>query len=256
MIPETTRSSRPLERRLLKDVVVILAASGFLTLSGAFMGDTVVSIERRFGYWLVAISIGSAWGWACARLLARWFDVDDRPWLGGLILAFMVALPLSVVIWAITGPLLGISPRPLEHLPHFILPVLAVTAILVGVGLLVDRRTTETHAAPPGAAPSRFLDRLPAKLKGARLIAVQAEDHYLRLHTDLGSDLILMRLSDALAELDGLEGAQTHRSWWVSRDAVRNVSRGDGRASLSLDGGLIAPVSRRHAPGLRKAGWY
>ena len=86
--------------------------------------------------------------------------------------------------------------------------------------------------------------------------SVEAEDHYLRVHTDRGSDLILMRLSDALAELEGLEGAQTHRSWWVARDAVRGVTRGDGRATLTLEGGLSAPVSRRYARALREAGWY
>jgi DNA-binding LytR/AlgR family response regulator len=94
------------------------------------------------------------------------------------------------------------------------------------------------------------------KLRGATIRAVQAEDHYLRIHTDRGSDLILMRLSDALDELEGLEGAQTHRSWWVARDAVRDVARGDGRATLTLDGGIEAPVSRRYAKALRDAGWY
>ena len=102
--------------------------------------------------------------------------------------------------------------------------------------------------------PARF--RLPPRLRGATLHAVQAEDHYLRLHTDRGSDLILMRLSDAVAELEGLEGARTHRSWWVARDAVRDASRGDGRAALTLEGGLVAPVSRRYARALREAGWY
>jgi DNA-binding LytR/AlgR family response regulator len=56
--------------------------------------------------------------------------------------------------------------------------------------------------------------------------------------------------------LDGLEGAQTHRSWWVAKAAVRAVERGDGRASLTLDGGITAPVSRRYARALREAGWY
>ncbi|MBU3970468.1 MAG: LytTR family transcriptional regulator DNA-binding domain-containing protein, partial [Alphaproteobacteria bacterium] len=83
-----------------------------------------------------------------------------------------------------------------------------------------------------------------------------SEDHYLRIHTDRGSDLILMRLSDALVELEGLEGAQTHRSWWVAKDAVRGVSRGDGRATLTLEGGIAAPVSRRYAKALRETGWY
>lgn len=65
-----------------------------------------------------------------------------------------------------------------------------------------------------------------------------------------------MRFSDALDELEGLEGAQTHRSWWVARDAVQAVSRGDGRATLTLEGGLNAPVSRRYAKALRDTGWY
>src|SRR5690606_2357246 len=106
------------------------------------------------------------------------------------------------------------------------------------------------------AAPARFLERLPPKLRGARLIAVQAEDHYLRLHTDRGSDLILMRLADALIELEGLEGAQTHRSWWVAKGAVASVARGDGRAALTLENSAVAPVSRRYAKALREAGWW
>ena len=74
---------------------------------------------------------------------------------------------------------------------------------------------------PDAPRRSPFLDRLPLRLRGATIRAVQAEDHYLRLHTDRGSDLILMRLSDAVSELEGLEGARTHRSWWVAREAVR-----------------------------------
>jgi DNA-binding LytR/AlgR family response regulator len=138
-----------------------------------------------------------------------------------------------------------------------VFPVAFITATICAVSVFVEKaRPVQPHLAPAGAAPARFLDRLPFKLKGATILAVEAEDHYLRLHTDRGSDLILMRLTDALAELEGLEGAQTHRSWWVARDAVRGVARGDGRAVLTLEGGLQAPVSRRYARALRAAGWY
>ena len=85
---------------------------------------------------------------------------------------------------------------------------------------------------------------------------MEAEDHYLRLHTSKGSDLILMRLSDAVTELEGVEGAQTHRSWWVARAAVVDVRRSEGRASLKLKGGQDAPVSRSYARALRQAGWF
>jgi hypothetical protein len=102
----------------------------------------------------------------------------------------------------------------------------------------------------------RVLDRLPPRLRGGEIYAVEAEDHYLRLHTSKGQDLILLRLSDAVAELEGVEGAQTHRSWWVAKAAVRDAKRGDGRATLTLTSGVEAPVSRAYARTLREAGWY
>jgi DNA-binding LytR/AlgR family response regulator len=83
-----------------------------------------------------------------------------------------------------------------------------------------------------------------------------AEDHYLRIRTESGEALILMRLSDAVAACDALEGARTHRSWWVARAAVTEVRKGDGRGVLILRDGLEAPVSRTYYPALREAGWF
>jgi len=124
--------------------------------------------------------------------------------------------------------------------------------------MLANQPGRLTHAPAIGApAPSvRFLERLPPKLKGAVLYAVSAEDHYLRLHTSKGSDLILMRLSDALVELEGLEGAQTHRSWWVAKEAVESARREGDRVMLTLKGGVEAPVSRPNVRPLREAGWF
>jgi DNA-binding LytR/AlgR family response regulator len=69
------------------------------------------------------------------------------------------------------------------------------------------------------------------------------------------SALILMRLSDAIAELPADIGAQTHRSWWVAKDAVRSVAKADGRASLTLDHAIEAPVSRSFYKALGDKGW-
>lgn len=65
-----------------------------------------------------------------------------------------------------------------------------------------------------------------------------------------------MRLSDAIGELEGIEGAQTHRSWWVAKDAVTKTSRGEGRGTLTLKDGTEAPVSRTYAKALRDEGWF
>jgi DNA-binding LytR/AlgR family response regulator len=151
-----------------------------------------------------------------------------------------------------------------EHMPFSVAmaqrvapSTLATTAAMTALAFLVRRREPiETHARAKNAPPPKFLGRLPVKLAGAELWAVEAEDHYLRLHTSQGQDLILMRLGDAITELEGIEGARTHRSWWVARAAVRRVEREDGRARLVLADGAEAPVSRAYVKTLRAAGWF
>jgi hypothetical protein len=104
-------------------------------------------------------------------------------------------------------------------------------------------------AAPEPAAltrdagdPPRFLtaSRLP---RGAVALAIKAEEHYIRIWSPSGTDIIRYRFSDAVRELADRNGCQVHRSWWINWDAVRNC-RHRGRAlELVLDNGLEVPVS-------------
>src|SRR5690606_15189181 len=138
-----------------------------------------------------------------------------RPVLSFFVITLAIALPLSLFVWADPGPGLfgrGYSDTPL---PHVARRVLMITGVMTAIAMMLERRGAAPERTPD---PPRFLTRLPHRLKGAAIRAVEAEDHYLRVHTDQGSDLILMRLSDAVKELEGLDGAQTHRSWWVARD--------------------------------------
>ncbi|RZJ97859.1 MAG: LytTR family transcriptional regulator [Brevundimonas sp.] len=256
MTDAPVRLSLTLDRSLAKGLAVSSAAGVVLAFTGAF-GMTGAGFLMRLLYWLPLMLIGAAWGHVCSRVVERWIDFDRKPWLGALVLTAAMSLPLTLFVWAYTVWIFeGGRHATLDRLVLFLLPVTVVTGVLSVLNIFLQRTPVQTHAAVTGAAPARFLDRLPPKLRGATLRAVESEDHYLRLHTDRGSDLILMRLSDALSELEGLEGAQTHRSWWVARQSVRDVSRGEGRATLTLEGGIEAPVSRRYAKALRDAGWY
>jgi DNA-binding LytR/AlgR family response regulator len=129
----------------------------------------------------------------------------------------------------------------------------AMTAYITAVQKWPRSKVEPGDEAPPS---SRFMERLPHRLRGAAVLAVAAEDHYLRVHTDQGQTMILMRLSDAVSELASIEGARTHRSWWVARAALADVERSDQRVVLVLKTGLRAPVSRSYAPVLRRLGWF
>ncbi len=252
-----SRSRRPASRvRLARGMAVAAAAGVVLALTSAF-GMSNVPLWMRLVYWVPVMLAGAAWGEVCSRLIDRWIDMDERPWLAVAALTSAITGPVALLVWFVTGLVFEGRVYPLSTLPLMVGPVLIVTASVSAINVFLGKaQPIQTHAAPVGSPAARFPDRLPPRLRGAVIRAVQAEDHYLRIHTDRGSDLILMRLSDALDELEGLEGAQTHRSWWVARDAVRDVARGDGRATLTLEGGITAPVSRRYARALRDAGWY
>ncbi|WP_247878916.1 LytTR family DNA-binding domain-containing protein [Azospirillum brasilense] len=161
--------------------------------------------------------------------------------------------------------------RPLglaELFVYVVLVTLLVSAIPVWLelrdrGLLAGPTPPPSPPAPDDApafppaerAEPAFLARLPARL-GRDLLALEMEDHYVRAHTAEGSDLILMRLRDAIAELAGLDGMQVHRSHWVAAAAVAGVERKpDGKLVLVLRDGRRVPVSRSHAAAVREAGW-
>jgi DNA-binding LytR/AlgR family response regulator len=241
-------------KEALRGFAVSAVAGVFLALLGAF-GTSVVPIGIRVAYWVGLCLAGAVVGTAVSQIIGRDGRADARPWLYGALTVIGVTLPFTVVVWLVSEFVFYGHPRP-GALTVYLGPVFIVTAAMTGLNFLVQRQPVETHASPVGAPAPRFIDRLPAKLRGAELYAVEAEDHYLRLHTARGQDLILMRLSDAVAELEGIEGAQTHRSWWVAKSAVEGARRGDGRATLQLKGGVEAPVSRAYAKALREAGWF
>lgn len=113
-----------------------------------------------------------------------------------------------------------------------------------------------TPEAAGDAAPvrPRLLDSLSAQFREP-IVALQSEDHYVRVHGADGSELVLMRLRDAIAALDGVAGEQVHRSWWVAQSAVAELER-DGRVwSLRLVTGARAPIARDSLHRLRQSGF-
>jgi len=98
----------------------------------------------------------------------------------------------------------------------------------------------ETPTSPGEPA---FMRKLPFEKRGT-LWAITAEQHYLRVYTDKGDDLILMRFSDALDQLVGVSGLQVHRSHWVARHGVEKIAKEEKRLSIVLKNGVTVPVSR------------
>lgn len=246
-------------RQLLIDLSIMVGIGLLLAFLGP-LGTFEQSFARRLIYW-VSLSLT---GYACyvptiqAILRAgRSLELPDLAlWVAAV---FVATVPMTAVV-IVAGQL----PGPFS-LPRFEDTVATYGYVLVVGGFvsllfqLIENYTARKPRAAPQpdrSAASRpgLLDQLPPDL-GSELIALEMEDHYVRVHTALGSGLVLRRMRDAIAELGDIEGMQVHRSWWVARHAVAGVHRDGRNLRLRLDNGLEAPVSRANVSALKKAGW-
>ena len=245
-------------RETLPTIGIILAVGTLMSILGPY-NSHALGVPGVWFYWTGLMAVGWISGWIFTAALERIYP-DLQPLLGGLVLATLVTFPVAatvIVIQAVTGPAFKLG-----QLPMVFFMVWVVSAAVTLVSVFMERARNEaatataaTQGEASGIGPA-LAEKLPPRLRAAPLIALQAEDHYLRVHTQAGDALILMRLGDAIAAVDGLDGARTHRSWWVARQAVQDIARADGRATLTLTNGVEAPVSRTYSPKLREAGWY
>lgn len=156
--------------------------------------------------------------------------------------------------------------RMFEFSLSFALSVIGQSASLLviwlGINALLDHYGARRRfATPPVQSPNAptplvsepqrsrpaFMEDLPIHRRGT-LIALKAEDHYLRVITSEGEALIHYRFSQAMSELTGHSGFQVHRSFWVAQSAIKDVSLRRRSMTLLLSNGVRVPVSQTHKP--------
>ncbi len=132
-------------------------------------------------------------------------------------------------------------------------------------GKAVNRPAGPTISLPPAPSPPeqgsaapaprpRLYARLSPRFEGD-ILALESEDHYVRVHGQRYSELLLLRLRDAILEMDNCPGAQTHRSWWVAQGAVAEVVASGRSREIRLANGMQVPVARDSVDRLRQAGF-
>ncbi|AUX68862.1 hypothetical protein CHX26_04465 [Porphyrobacter sp. HT-58-2] len=262
-------------RQILIDLAVMSVIGVFLGLIGPF-GSDAMPLAPRLLSWLAFAYLGYAI-YRPMGVVVTWAERRlALPRAGLWVAAVLIAtVPMSFAV-----QLLDSMPDPVLW-PGLEMMMAHYSAVLViggGVTLLFNllkpgrspdadalavppasaTRPAQASLAPepaPPAAPSNpLLDQLPPAL-GSAIIALEMEDHYVRVHTALGSALVLMRMRDAVALLGELEGMQVHRSWWVARGAVEDVLRDGRNIRLCLPRGIEAPVARAKVAELRDARW-
>jgi len=247
-------------RRIAIEVMVIAALGLGLAALGPF-GSYGVPFASRSLLWIGFI-LG---GYVILRPLmtvAHWLAnaarIDLFP--AQLIAVTLGSLPLSLLIGSCLNRLApGVADAPVER-------YVQVWGIGVAVTLFMNRfvphRLAETGSADrqptavasPPADRAPFFERIPAS-RAEDLLCLSMEDHYVRAHFHKSSTLILMRMRDAVRELDGVPGLHVHRSWWVAKTAVERVERAGDGVRLRLANDLLVPVARSYSGAVRAQGW-
>ena len=223
----------------------------FLTFTGVY--DAVIGLPFWLGwcYWMLTLTVGCLIGYGVIVIFDR-LGAPSFIRYGAAILASTAAVT-SVIsgLQASVG-----QPLPWSFVPYLFGQVLVISMLLFSVGFIYDRAKRNPDAEEAGRDHVKhFLEHLPMKYRDAKLYAISSEDHYLRVHTSNGEELILMRLSDAVHDLKDVDGLQTHRSWWVATQAISEVKRENGRVELILKTGVSAPVSRTYQGAVKAANW-
>lgn len=238
----------------------LAAAALVLGLAGPFGTYEALALPGRLAYWSFVAVVTYFTGFLVVTALNASLPGHRTPLRDGVFGAIS-GLPIAILVWLLNQ---WIFPDGgLGFLPLLAYVVVVSAAACFVIALFAHNfRTGEAASAPtatppvePTVLPERppLLDRLAPALHG-KLQYLSMQDHYVEVVTDKGSQLVLMRMSDAIAETGGIDGLQVHRSHWVARAAVTGSGRRGERVVLRLVNGAEVPVSRSKLRDVRAAG--
>jgi len=213
-----------------------------VSVSGPFGSYGSLDLVERVMFWTpvtgLAIVVGStirAFVYGTLQVSGTFKGIVGSAALSCL----MLCPPLFLLVTTMFPPLLRGQSQLVEI-------ILLVSSISLGVcalrGGVARAPTTDIPATP---TPPRLMRRIDANLQG-EIWSITVRDHYVDVLTDKGKASLLLRFSDAIDEVDGVPGAQVHRSHWVAWQGVGSVRRDGAKVSLLLKNGEQLPVSRNH----------
>ncbi|QLF70917.1 LytTR family transcriptional regulator [Peteryoungia desertarenae] len=190
-----------------------------------------IRLAERISHDLLRLALSAA---AAAPLIAALLELLMWSWIGRTPSLASYGLQLSLcLVFAILFSILS-------HL--------TVSAPQTASNGMVSDQGPEVAGAEQTSSRAEIplIRRLRHDLRGP-LLHLTIEDHYTVVTTIHGQQLLLLRFSDALAELGSAKGLQVHRSHWVADHAVDDLVKEGERLMIRLKNGQRIPVSRRCA---------
>lgn len=232
-----------------RKIAVFFGGVLVLALTGPFGTYHAMGVYERLVFWLVAFTgVGFFMHiFVTTALASRYLATLPK----------VVRIGIGAALAGLPGAAVVIFVHAVFHPPLIsadALPVMWLQVALIGwvACVVVFYDFGPGAAAPRAPIRTTFHKRLPPEL-GDDIISVSMQDHYAEVTTALGSHMVLIRLGDAMQELEGAPGLQLHRSHYAMATHLEKLLRVGGRLRVRLSDGRELPVSATHAEAVKQA---
>ncbi|MDC7694379.1 LytTR family DNA-binding domain-containing protein [Asticcacaulis sp. DXS10W] len=238
---------------VMKVLLVAIGAGLLFGLIGPFGTFGNLPLISRIGYWVVLMGGGALFFPVTYEVLKRRLPLSNSWCLMVTTVSLIGTIPMMGLVWLVTRIFYG------EGLP-FSFTLYGFTALIALPTVIIHHfmhQFGSRQGQPDVAVGQLATDQLSGeasrrnvlleRLSGVRaseILCMQVEDHYVRVYTSAGSQMVLMRFSDAVAAMQGVDGVRVHRSWWVARMAVTKIHKKGRKLEIELSNALLVPVSR------------
>lgn len=234
--------------RFLQPLIMTSVLAGLILFFMTPFGTNVLPVPVRLAYW-VGFCIAGGLGAAGLERVFQKILIDAS--VVNLVLVRAVGASIAVTILLIALSLYLKESGSYGQFFTLFLKVMLISVLICGADIMLRADAKQTRDIPS----PRILERIKPELRNSVLYALSAEDHYVRVYTASGDDLILLRLSDAIEQVAPLSGLSPHRSWWVADAGKIKTNYHQGKYTIILKNGKVVPVSRNRIAALKEAHW-
>ncbi|MCF2872317.1 LytTR family transcriptional regulator [Octadecabacter sp. G9-8] len=242
LIPPVIRQTNRLAaQKITSSVFWIIIITTILL---CFLGGPFGTLENlpsgfRLIYWSLSVTTTGVLGlWVHSLVRTQGWE----GWLKISIVSGVFGLCVGGVIVLLGLTMLG----PLENTPGAIETFgysFPSAAVIFFVSIHAHTLMSETSLSPKNKVPA-LMKRLDTHTDAVQILALCAQDHYVEVITEKGSELCLLRLNDAISETAPLMGFQIHRSHWVAKSAVEAVEIKGSAPYVKLVNGKTLSISQ------------
>lgn len=228
-----------------KKIIVFFVLVGGFSILGPFGTYQLFDFWTRVVFWSVVITGIGALMHFCIVMVLDGEIFARLPWLGRVAIGSCVAAVPSVGLILFSTH--AMFP---EAVSSNTFPLLWFQVAVIGSVAGAFEYRPRAPLPETGPRRSRFHDRLPRDAH-PDIVSMTVNDHYVEVSTVEARHLVLIRLTDAIDEIDGVAGVRLHRSHWAAAPHIRGVERRDRKFYARLSDGRDLPVSKTYLDDVR-----